>query len=68
MIKIQNIIEFAILIAAKVFVECLAAIKTSVAPINTCPKLPTIIGIDKLIISDIYFLQLLIFSTKNIVI
>ena len=53
---IQNIIELAILIAARVSVECLAAIKTSVAPIKTCPKFPIIRGIDNVIISVKYFL------------
>ena len=52
----QKIIEFAILIAARVFVECLAAIKTSVAPIKVCPRLPTISGTDSPIISVKYFL------------
>ena len=66
-IKMQNIIEFAILIAASVFVECFAAINTSVAPIKTCPRFPTIKGTDRLIISVKYFLYEFNFSTNCIV-
>ena len=63
----QKIIEFAILIAARVFVECLAAIKTSVAPIKVCPRLPTISGTDSPIISVKYFLYDCNLSTNCIV-
>jgi len=68
MTKIQNIMEFAILIAANVSVECFAAIKTSVAPINICPKLPIIIGIESDVSSAKYFLKICILLVNNIVI
>lgn len=66
-IKIQKIMEFAMLIAARVFVECFAAINTSVAPISTCPRLPIISGTESFIISEKYFLYDINFSTNCIV-
>ena len=53
--KIQDIMAFAILMAARVSVECFAATKTEPAPIKIMPKFPIIIGIARTSNSLLYF-------------
>ena len=59
-IKIVKKIEFAIAIAASVLTLCFAATKTSVAPVNTCPRFPMTIGAAITEISAMCFLYLII--------